>query len=52
MVNDLVPALTHLRDALQRKATEWADVVKSGRTHLMDATPVTWARSSPATPRS
>ncbi|GAB3467318.1 class II fumarate hydratase [Kineococcus endophyticus] len=41
VVNDLVPALTHLRDALRRKATEWADVVKSGRTHLMDATPVT-----------
>ncbi len=38
VVNDLVPALTHLRDALRRKATEWADVVKSGRTHLMDAT--------------
>jgi fumarate hydratase class II len=38
---DLVPALTHLRESLQRKADELADVVKSGRTHLMDATPVT-----------
>jgi fumarate hydratase class II len=36
----LVPALTHLADALDRKADEFADVVKAGRTHLMDATPV------------
>ncbi|MCX2969114.1 MULTISPECIES: class II fumarate hydratase [Streptomyces] len=38
---DLVPALEHLADALERKAGEFATVVKSGRTHLMDATPVT-----------
>ncbi|MFE6778078.1 class II fumarate hydratase [Streptomyces sp. NPDC057702] len=38
---DLIPALDHLAEALERKATEFADVVKSGRTHLMDATPVT-----------
>jgi fumarate hydratase class II len=37
----LVPALTHLAEALEAKAAEFADVVKSGRTHLMDATPVT-----------
>jgi fumarate hydratase class II len=36
-----VPALDHLEAALEAKATEWATVVKSGRTHLMDATPVT-----------
>jgi fumarate hydratase class II len=41
VVRDLVPALTHLRDALGRKAEEFSEVVKSGRTHLMDATPVT-----------
>ena len=41
VVNDLVPALEHLAEALQRKAIEFSDVVKSGRTHLMDATPVT-----------
>jgi fumarate hydratase class II len=41
LVNDLVPALQHLADALRRKASEYAEVVKSGRTHLMDATPVT-----------
>jgi len=39
--NDLVPALEHLAAALERKAEEFAGVVKSGRTHLMDATPVT-----------
>ncbi|QNG37674.1 class II fumarate hydratase [Geodermatophilaceae bacterium NBWT11] len=37
----LVPALEHLAASLERKATEFGDVVKSGRTHLMDATPVT-----------
>jgi fumarate hydratase class II len=41
VVGDLVPALEHLAAALERKATEFAGVVKSGRTHLMDATPVT-----------
>jgi fumarate hydratase class II len=39
--NDLVPALEHLGAAFERKSTEFAEVVKSGRTHLMDATPVT-----------
>ncbi|MFY1677015.1 MULTISPECIES: class II fumarate hydratase [unclassified Streptomyces] len=38
---DLIPALEHLAATLERKAEEFADVVKSGRTHLMDATPVT-----------
>jgi fumarate hydratase, class II len=38
---DLIPALEHLAESLSRKAGEFADVVKSGRTHLMDATPVT-----------
>ncbi|MFD6426014.1 class II fumarate hydratase [Streptomyces sp. NPDC060198] len=38
---DLVPALEHLAASLERKAREFAQVVKSGRTHLMDATPVT-----------
>jgi fumarate hydratase class II len=37
---ELVPALDHLADALERKAREFSDVVKAGRTHLMDATPV------------
>jgi fumarate hydratase class II len=41
VVNDLLPALEHLAAALSAKAAEFAGVVKSGRTHLMDATPVT-----------
>jgi fumarate hydratase class II len=41
VTHDLIPALNHLADALARKAEEFATVVKSGRTHLMDATPVT-----------
>ena len=41
IVQDLIPALRHLAESLERKAQEWTDVVKSGRTHLMDATPVT-----------
>ncbi|MCD2105251.1 MULTISPECIES: class II fumarate hydratase [Rhodococcus] len=40
-VTDLVPALEHLHAALAAKASEWKTVVKSGRTHLMDAVPVT-----------
>ena len=40
-VNDLLPALDGLAAALEAKATEFADVVKSGRTHWMDAVPVT-----------
>jgi fumarate hydratase, class II len=40
-VNDLLPALEHLGVTLQAKAEEFADVIKSGRTHWMDAVPVT-----------
>jgi fumarate hydratase class II len=40
-VNDLLPALDHLGATLQAKAEEFADVIKSGRTHWMDAVPVT-----------
>ena len=38
---DLLPALDHLAASLEAKSDEFSDVVKSGRTHLMDATPVT-----------
>ena len=41
VVRDLVPALEHLAGSLEAKAGAFANVVKSGRTHLMDATPVT-----------
>ncbi|WP_249999674.1 aspartate ammonia-lyase [Actinoplanes sp. M2I2] len=41
VTSDLIPALEHLGAALLAKSGEWSEVVKSGRTHLMDATPVT-----------
>ena len=41
LATELLPSLTALAEALERKATEFADLVKSGRTHLMDAVPVT-----------
>ncbi|XVV17850.1 class II fumarate hydratase [Actinoplanes sp. CA-131856] len=41
VTSTLIPALEHLHSALRAKAEDWDDVVKSGRTHLMDATPVT-----------
>jgi fumarate hydratase class II len=41
LAHDLIPALEHLAIALEAKAGEWAGAVKAGRTHLMDATPVT-----------
>ncbi len=41
LIHDLIPSLEHLAQALEEKATLWATAVKSGRTHLMDATPVT-----------
>ncbi len=40
-LEQLVPALEHLAASLGRKESEFAEVVKSGRTHLMDAVPVT-----------
>ncbi|KAB1657918.1 class II fumarate hydratase [Pseudoclavibacter chungangensis] len=41
LLNSLVPSLDHLAVALEAKAALWAQTVKAGRTHLMDATPVT-----------
>src|SRR3954468_20226237 len=41
ITNELLPALQRLAESLQGKAAEFDDVVKSGRTHLMDAVPVT-----------
>jgi fumarate hydratase class II len=41
LIHDLLPALAALAESLEAKAKEFADVVKSGRTHLMDAVPVT-----------
>ena len=41
IVHRLVPSVTGLRDALAVKATAWAEIIKIGRTHLMDAVPLT-----------
>jgi len=41
IVKDLIPSLEHLAKALRKKQREFKSMVKSGRTHLMDATPVT-----------
>jgi fumarate hydratase class II len=41
IAHDLMPALMHLASALSRKSRDWGDVVKAGRTHLMDAVPIT-----------
>ncbi|WP_058235381.1 class II fumarate hydratase [Devriesea agamarum] len=41
VTHSLLPALAHLAEALEKKSAAWSHVVKSGRTHLMDATPVT-----------
>jgi len=41
LLGDAIPALDHLATALEKKAKAWATMVKPGRTHLMDATPVT-----------
>jgi fumarate hydratase class II len=41
LINDLIPSLDYLAKKLELKAKAWAEVVKAGRTHLMDATPVT-----------
>ncbi|MCP2165677.1 class II fumarate hydratase [Goodfellowiella coeruleoviolacea] len=48
VLTDVLPALEHLADTLERRAREWADVVKSGRTHLMDAVPVTLGQEAGA----
>jgi fumarate hydratase class II len=41
LIHDLLPSLDYLALALEEKAVLWKSVVKAGRTHLMDATPVT-----------
>ena len=41
VIEKLLPALAHLAESLEAKAEAWKHVVKAGRTHLMDATPVT-----------
>ncbi|RII93309.1 class II fumarate hydratase [Clavibacter californiensis] len=44
LLAELIPALEHLAEALETKAGAWKGLVKAGRTHLMDATPVTFGQ--------
>ncbi|MFL6141098.1 MAG: class II fumarate hydratase [Labedaea sp.] len=48
VVTELIPALEHLANTIDKRAGEWADVVKSGRTHLMDAVPITLGQEARA----
>jgi fumarate hydratase, class II len=48
VVTDVIPALDHLAVTIERRAAEWSDVVKAGRTHLMDAVPVTLGQEAGA----
>src|SRR5690606_3624394 len=48
VLTDVVPALDHLATVLERRAAEWRDVVKAGRTHLMDAVPITFGQEAGA----
>ena len=41
ITSELIPSLVLLRDALAKKSDDWSDIVKIGRTHLMDAVPLT-----------
>src|SRR5579863_8142245 len=41
LVRELIPSLKHLRDALKKKQNEFKDIIKIGRTHTQDATPIT-----------
>jgi fumarate hydratase class II len=50
VVKTLIPALKHLLAALDAKAEAWKAIIKIGRTHTQDATPITLGRNSPAMP--
>ncbi|GAA2331893.1 class II fumarate hydratase [Saccharopolyspora halophila] len=48
VITDVIPALEHLAGTIEGRAAEWTEVVKSGRTHLMDAVPITLAQEAGA----
>ncbi|GAB2733137.1 class II fumarate hydratase [Salinifilum aidingensis] len=48
VLTDVIPALEHLASTIEQRAAEWSEVVKSGRTHLMDAVPVTLGQEAGA----
>ena len=51
IIADLIPALSELHRELRKKEKAFAKIVKIGRTHTQDATPLTLDRNSPAMPR-
>jgi fumarate hydratase class II len=48
LVSDLIPALEHLANVVEKRSSDWSDLVKSGRTHLMDAVPITLGQEAQA----
>ncbi|MGW4211804.1 class II fumarate hydratase [Lentzea sp. NPDC004789] len=48
VVKDVIPAFEHLASVLEARASDWSDLVKSGRTHLMDAVPITLGQEAGA----
>src|SRR6266545_2537340 len=48
LVREVIPALEHLAGVIERRAADWAGAVKSGRTHLMDAVPITLGQEAGA----
>ncbi|MEV6241506.1 class II fumarate hydratase [Lentzea sp. NPDC051838] len=48
VLGDVIPAFEHLASVLESRALEWSDLVKSGRTHLMDAVPITLGQEAGA----
>ncbi len=48
VLTDVIPALNHLAETIGQRAVDWADVVTTGRTHLMDAVPVTLGQQAGA----
>lgn len=48
VATDVIPALEHLGTTLRRRAADWSEVVKAGRTHLMDAVPITLGQEAGA----
>lgn len=48
VLTEVVPALDHLATTIEQRAAEWHGVVKSGRTHLMDAVPITFGQEAGA----
>ncbi|WP_431926845.1 class II fumarate hydratase [Amycolatopsis tucumanensis] len=48
VLTDVIPALQHLAETIEGRAAEWQDIVKSGRTHLMDAVPITLGQEAGA----